>query len=174
MKRIINTERLIINEATEEDTEFFNRLLNSPTWLEFIGDRGVKTNEQALHYIQSNLIKSYTDNGYGLYTISIKKTLDLIGVCGFLKRDYLENPDIGFALLPDYAGKGYMLEATLAIIEYGKTQLGLDYLLAITTHNNTKSCNLLKKVGFETIGTINPKNGKEDFLLFSNKKGHST
>lgn len=168
MKRIIETERLIVGEANIEDFEFFRKLLNSPNWIEFIGDRGVKTDKQAVNYINSSLINSYKENGYGLYKMCLKESSIPIGICGFVKRDYLDNPDIGFAILPEYEGKGYTTEACKATLTYGKSELKLQPILGITTQKNSKSRHLLNKIGLQEVGKIKPTGSKEELLLFSN------
>ncbi|PWL39195.1 RimJ/RimL family protein N-acetyltransferase [Flagellimonas aquimarina] len=164
---MIETERLIICEAQIEDSKFFKKLLNSPNWIEFIGDRGVRTDKQAVKYIKSSLIDSYNENGYGLYKMCLKKSSTPIGICGFVKRDYLDNPDIGFAILPEHEGKGYTTEACMATMTYGKSELKLSPILGITTQKNSKSRHLLSKIGLQETGKITPKGGNEELLLFS-------
>ncbi len=168
VKRIIVTNRLIICEANIEDSKFFKKLLNSPNWMEFIGDRGVKTDKQAVNYINSSLINSYKEHGYGLYKMCLKESSIPIGICGFVKRDYLDSPDIGFAILPEYEGKGYTTEACKATLAYGKSALKLESILGITTQKNSKSQHLLNKIGLQEVGKIKPKGSKEELLLFSN------
>ncbi|MEM7484879.1 MAG: GNAT family N-acetyltransferase [Bacteroidota bacterium] len=170
----IHTKRLILCEANLKDSKFFNRLLNSPNWIEFIGDKGVRTEEEARQYIQSNLIDSYQKNGFGLLKMCLQDSRKPIGICGFVKRDYLDSPDIGFAILPEYEGKGYTTEACEAIISYGKTQLNLQTILGITTFENSKSRNLLTKIGLFEIGKIQPEKNKKELLLFSTKKATQT
>ncbi|AXT20721.1 GNAT family N-acetyltransferase [Flavobacteriaceae bacterium AU392] len=165
----LTTKRLIIKKAELTDSEFFLKLLNSPNWIEFIGDRGVKTVKGATKYIQDSLISSYHKNGYGLYKVCLKDNGTPIGICGFVKRDYLEDVDIGFAMLSEYEGKGFAYEAAKATIEYGNSQLNLTTILAITTRKNNKSRKLLSKVGFLEIGIIKPDKSSVEFLLFSNK-----
>ncbi|MBQ0735458.1 GNAT family N-acetyltransferase [Aquimarina celericrescens] len=165
--KILETDRLTLEKAITEDSKFFFELLNSPNWIEFIGDRGIKTNNQAIEYIES-LINSYKNNGYGLYKVSLKNTQTPIGICGFVKRDYLENADIGFAILPKYEGKGYTEEAAKAVMKYGESKLKLSPIYAVTTQENHKSRNLLNKIGLLEIGKIKPNGSNTEFLLFSN------
>ncbi|WP_420319836.1 GNAT family N-acetyltransferase [Flagellimonas sp.] len=167
MKIIVETERLIIAEAKVEDSKFFKKLLNSPNWLEFIGDRGIKTEKHAENYIKSSLISSYNSNGYGLYKMCLKQSLQPIGICGFVKRDYLDHPDIGFATLPAFEGKGYTYEACMTLLQYGKKILRLNPILGITTSENVKSQRLLTKIGLTESGTLKPNSEKEEYLLFS-------
>ena len=165
--QILLTDRLIIREARLADADFFLDLLNSPNWKRFIGDRGLRTHEEAANYIQKSLIESYRENGYGLYTLCLKEGESVIGICGFVKRPYLEHADLGFALLPVYEGNGYVYEAAKALRDYGKQNLELDPLLAITTEENLRSRNLLVKLGFREKDTICPGDGKIEFLLYS-------
>lgn len=173
MKTILKTERLLLAEADQNDVDFILELLNSATWLKFIGDKGIKTKKQALAYIDESLIGSYEKNGFGLYKLCLSPTLTPIGLCGFLQRDYLEHPDIGFALLPEFEGQGLMLEACHALMNYAESTLKLECVLAIVLPTNRKSCRLLEKMGLQQIGTVTPKTGGQELLLFSNKKSHS-
>ncbi|PIB38517.1 GNAT family N-acetyltransferase [Maribacter sp. 4G9] len=162
------TVRLIIDKATIADADFFFQLLNSPTWLEHIGDRGIQTKEDAEAYIEKSLLASYRHNGFGLWKVSLKESIQPIGICGFLKRDYLDAPDIGFAMLPQYEGFGYMLEACRTVMEYGVLELNFTEVMAVTTTNNVRSQKLLSKLGFSEIGTVQPLDREAPFLLFSN------
>ncbi len=173
MKVILYTERLIFTETALSDSTFILELLNSPSWLQFIGDKGVKTEEDAQNYIRNSLLNFYKTNGFGLYKLVLKESREPIGLCGFLKRDYLEKPDIGFALLPEFEGKGLMFEASNALLEYAKSTLDFDEILAIVMPENKRSCQLLVKLGFSRKDLILPPGGKEELLLYSNKKSHS-
>src|SRR5688572_30067332 len=120
MKIILVTKRLRLREFTPDDGEFIIELFNSPDWLKFIGDRKVKTIGQAQYYLENGPIKSYQQNGYGLYLVEKKDDAVPIGMCGILNRNTLDHPDIGFAFLPDYNGKGYALEIANATMTYAK------------------------------------------------------
>ena len=166
--KITETNRLLIEQATLDDAAFVLRLLNSPNWLEYIGDRAVRTEAHAREYIRKQLLASYESNGFGLFKISLKTEHAPIGLCGFLKRDYLEEPDIGFAILPEYERQGFTFEAANALMSYGKNTLNLDRILAITLESNTASRKLLGKLGLNEIGTVKPNSEKAELLLFSN------
>ncbi len=172
MKNVALTERLVIQEASLHDSLFFLELLNSPNWIEFIGDRGVKTEKQASDYIEGSLINSYKKHGFGLFKMCLAESLTPIGLCGFVQRDYLNQPDIGFAILPEYEGKGYTFEACQAVMEYGTDELKLDSILGITTASNFKSRRLLTKIGLTEVGSVKPPKKDQEFLLYSNKKSH--
>ena len=100
MEAILQTERLLLREFTEDDAAFIVELLNSPGWIQYIGDRNIKTEEQAREYLNNGPLKSYRQNGFGLYMVEKKDDHTPIGMCGIIKRDTLNNPDIGFAFLP--------------------------------------------------------------------------
>jgi [ribosomal protein S5]-alanine N-acetyltransferase len=146
--KILETERLILREVIGNDAEFVLGLLNQPSFIQFIGDRGVRTVEQAREYIKTRFTKSYRDNGFGLYLIELKIGSTPIGLCGFVKRDTLPEPDIGFALLPQHEKKGYGFESAFAVMKYGKKTLHLQRVLAITSLDNESSGKLLEKIGF--------------------------
>tara|TARA_R110001592_G_scaffold65885_6_gene202348 strand:+ start:2948 stop:3454 length:507 start_codon:yes stop_codon:yes gene_type:complete len=163
---VLETERLYLEKGTLDDQVFIFTLLNSPNWIEFIGDRGIESLTDAENYIKNTLIKSYNDHGFGLYKVVLKVDNTPIGLCGFLQRDYLDHPDIGYAILPTFEGYGYISEAAQAVLNYGKTQLGFNTILAITSSKNIVSQHMLQKIGLER--QYNEKYTKEsDELLFS-------
>lgn len=165
---ILLTERIQLDGASMTDAPFFFKLMNSPNWLQFIGDRGITSEELAANYIKNNIVKSYNEHDFGLYKMSLRETRIPIGICGFLKRDYLDHADIGFAILPKYEGKGYVFEAAKKLMEYGSNTLKLHPILAITSRDNLRSQKLLLKIGLKETGTLSPPNDNEELLLFSN------
>lgn len=169
MKYILETERLRLREFSLDDTKFIIELLNSPGWLQFIGDRNVKTGEQAIAYLENGPIKSYLQNGFGLSLVEKKDDKKAIGMCGIIKRDNLENPDIGFAFLPEFNGKGYAFEIASATLAYAKEKLALSNISAITLAGNSKSIRLLEKLGLKFIRTVCFPNSNEELLLYSNE-----
>jgi ribosomal-protein-alanine N-acetyltransferase len=149
MKIIAETGRLLLRELDSKlDADFIYRLLNSSKFVRYIGDRGVRNVEQAAVFIQTRYRQSYGDHGFGLYAVELKLSGTQIGICGFVKRDHLPNPDIGFAFLPEYEGLGYGHESTLAMLHYGRDDLKMTRILAITTIDNEASRKLLEKIGF--------------------------
>ncbi|MBX2829494.1 MAG: GNAT family N-acetyltransferase [Flavobacteriaceae bacterium] len=162
----LETERLILKQITLDDAPFYVKLFNSEGWLRFIGDRNVKNQAQAEAYIEKNYLPSYDKFGYGSYTVNLKATEETIGACGLYKRDNLDHPDIGFAFLPDYTGKGYGYEAAHAVMEYARTQLGLSTLLGFTVAENMASIALLEKLGLKETGTYQFPDDPEELLLF--------
>lgn len=166
---LIQTERLSIQYLSGDDSPFILKLLNEPSWIQYIGDKGVKTEEDAMNYIQTGPIKMYKDYGIGLLLVTLKETGVPIGMCGLIKRPSLEDIDLGFAFLPEFTGKGYAYESAQAVLQYGKEQLHLNKVVAITTIDNTKSQNLLTKLGFSYEQTILDPNDKEELKLFCKK-----
>jgi [ribosomal protein S5]-alanine N-acetyltransferase len=167
MGNILETERLILRQFTTGDSKFIIELLNSPGWIEFIGDRNIKTDEQAKNYLQNGPLKSYEENGFGLCLVEIKKDRTPIGMCGILKRDNLENADIGFAFLPEFTGKGFAFEMANATITYARDKLKLPVIFAITVPGNKASIKLLEKIGMKFIKLFCFPNDKEELMLYS-------
>lgn len=163
---ILETDRLILREFTIYDARFIVDLLNSPGWLEFIGDRNVRTEEQADNYLLNVPLRSYHENGFGLYMVELKSGNTPAGMCGLLKRDYLESHDIGFAFLPEYTGKGYAFEVVSALISYAKQTLSIPTILAITLPGNTKSIRLLERVGLQFVRMVVPPQSQEELMVF--------
>jgi RimJ/RimL family protein N-acetyltransferase len=167
MKRILETERLVLREFTLDDTSFIIELLNSPGWIKYIGDRNIKTKENALAYLQNGPLKSYQDNGFGLSMVEIKDDRTAIGMCGIIKRDTLNNPDIGFAFLPAYNGRGYALEMASATLDFAKKTLGMPVISAITLPGNANSIRLLEKLGFRYSQQVIFPGSDEPLLLYN-------
>jgi len=164
MPVILETERLRLRTFTMADAPFVLELLNTPNWLQYIGDRGIKTLEQAQSYLANGPILSYNTYGFGLYLVELKESATAIGMCGLLKRNYLEHMDIGYALLPAYEGNGYALEIATATMNYAFTKLHLMHLAAITDTGNERSVRLLEKLGFQLKELITIEN--KDLNLF--------
>jgi RimJ/RimL family protein N-acetyltransferase len=169
MKYIFQTERLRLREFTLNDAQFIIELLNSPGWLRFIGDRNVKTEQQAIDYLENGPLKSYRENGFGLSLVEKKSDNVAIGMCGILRRDNLDNPDLGFAFLPEFSGNGYAYEITLATLMYTMSTLKIPKVWAITVGDNEKSIGLLEKLGFSFLNTISSADGKSELRLYSTK-----
>ena len=143
----VETERLVLRRFSVDDDEFILRLVNEPSWLRFIGDRGVRTLEDARGYILKGPVASYERFGFGLYLVSLKAEGTPIGMCGLIKRDTLDDVDIGFAFLPEFWGRGYARESAAAVMALAKDTIGLHRLVAITTPENRSSIQLLEKIG---------------------------
>ena len=163
---ILETDRLIVRRLSTDDAEFIFRLLNEPSWLRFIGDKGVRTVEDARAYILQGPVEMYSRLGFGLYLVALKEGGDAIGICGLIKRESLEDVDIGFAFLPEYWGRGYAFEAASAVMAYGGSVLGLKRIVAITSVDNDSSAKLLEKLGLRCEGMVKLSNDSEEVRLF--------
>jgi RimJ/RimL family protein N-acetyltransferase len=153
LKKILETERLLLRELDPEpDAGFMLELLNSPKFHAYIGDRGVRTVEQAAVFGRERYCQGYNLHGYGLYVVETKagdeEPSQPIGICGFVRRETLPAPDIAFAFLPQFERQGYGYESSLAMMDYGRETLGFDRVLAITSMDNDASIRLLEKLGF--------------------------
>lgn len=166
---ILETERLILREMdAARDAAFICSLLNSPKFIKYIGDRGVRTAAEAGDFVETRYRQSYLDHGFGLYTVELLSDGTQVGICGFVRRDTLPGPDIGFAYLPEFEGKGYGYEAAAATMEFGRNKLGFDEVFAITSPDNDASGRLLEKIGFRFERLIDGAGG-ETLKLFTAK-----
>ena len=145
---VIETPRLALHRLTTDDADFILELLNEPSFLRFIGDKGVRTREDACRYILDGPMASYERFGFGLYRVERKDGGEPIGICGLLKRDSLEDVDVGFAFLPRFWSNGFAFESASAVLAHGRQTWGLKRILAITSPDNEASIRLLAKLGF--------------------------
>ena len=162
----VATERTVIDYITLDDAPFFVSLLNSPDWLRYIGDRQIKGIEDASRYLQRGFLRSYADNGYGYYLIKALPDRLPIGICGFLNKPELENPDFGFALAPDYYGQGYAMESCRAVLDRGIQAFDFAVLDAVTKQSNLRSIRLLEKLGFHRLGLAAATTTDDNLLLY--------
>jgi RimJ/RimL family protein N-acetyltransferase len=146
--KVLETDRLVLRHLSTDDAEFVLALLNEPSFIRYIGDKQVRTLDDARAYVVDGPVKSYATYGFGLNLVELKSDRTPIGICGLLKRDALPHPDIGFAFLPDYWNQGYAFEAAAAVMQHGRETLGIEQVLAITTPDNESSARLLGKIGF--------------------------
>ncbi len=155
---VLETPRLILRQLDAGDAAFILELLNDPTWLQFIGDRGVRNLDDARAYIQNGPAASYAKHGFGLWLVQPKAEEEPVGICGLLKRETLEDVDLGFAFLQRFQGKGYGVESATATLEYGRDRLGLKRIVAVTQSGNAGSIRVLEKLGlrFEKMVQLSP------------------
>ncbi|HSL31657.1 MAG TPA: GNAT family N-acetyltransferase [Anaerolineales bacterium] len=144
---ILETERLTLRQFELRDAEFILELLNEPSFIRNIADRGVRTVEDARNYLLNAPITSYQKHGFGLFMVELRETGEPIGMCGLIRRDGLQDVDIGYALLPRFWSKGYALEAARAVREYARNRIGLKRLVAIVDPANESSIRVLEKIG---------------------------
>ncbi len=145
---ILETQRLRLRMLSVDDAAFVLRLLNQPSFIQNIGDRGVRNLDDGRAYILKGPIASYEKFGFGLWLIEKMPDALPIGICGLLKRDVLDDVDIGYALLPEFCSQGYALESASAVMTYAWEKLGLQRVVAVTNPNNESSIRLLEKMGF--------------------------
>lgn len=145
---VFETHRTILRELVKEDSEFILRLVNTPGWLTYIGDRGIRNLDDAGTYLLNGPLESYRCHGYGLWLVMDKQTSVPLGICGLLKRNTLPHPDVGFAFLPEYHGLGYASESVKAVLTLSLERFNLSTLVAITVPDNARSIRLLKDNGF--------------------------
>lgn len=145
--KILETERLLLRQFTTEDAGFILELLNEPSFIQNIGDRGVRTLDGARSYILNGPVASYASNGFGLYLVVLKETNESIGMCGLIKRAGLDDVDIGYAFLPKFWSKGYAVESAQAVKAHAKDVIGLQRIVAITDPANEGSVRVLEKIG---------------------------
>jgi len=163
---ILETERLLIRQLSTEDAGFILELLNEPSFIRNIGDRGVRTIEGANAYIVNGPVASYAKNGFGLYLVKLKETDESIGMCGLIKRDTLEDVDIGYAFLPKFWSKGYAFESARAVKEYAKNTIGLNRIVAIVDPENGGSIRVLEKIGLQFEKMVRLSEDDIDLKLF--------
>ncbi|MEO8634014.1 MAG: GNAT family N-acetyltransferase [Gemmatimonadales bacterium] len=164
--RVIETARLALRRLTTEDAAFMLGLANEPSYLRYIGDKGIRSAEDAAAYLLKGPIDSYARNGFGLYHVSLKEDDLPIGICGLVKRDGLEHPDVGFAFLPAYWSQGLAFEAASAVLDYGRETLTLHRIFAITQPDNASSIRLLQRLGLVQQGVVRMPTDDHDVLLF--------
>ncbi|MCB0496715.1 MAG: GNAT family N-acetyltransferase [Cyclobacteriaceae bacterium] len=164
---IIRTKRLSIFELKPENDSDIYKLMNSPTWIQFIGDRNIKTVEDAREYLLNGPIKSYQEHGIGMYGLRIISSNEFAGICGFVKRHFLNDFDLGYALLPEFEGKGLAFEGSKAVLDFVKKKNMCPKIVAFTTQENKRSLKLLEKLGFLYTKTFMLEN--EECLLFESQ-----
>ena len=168
MISMISSRRLFIRPITLDDAPFILTLLNEPSFLRYIGDKQVRNLEDARQYILNGPVASYDRNGFGLCLMELRDSHTPVGMCGILKREELSDPDIGFALLPDFWNKGLAFEAATAVLNDARERLKLERILAITSLDNEASINLLERLGFRFEGVIKLTPDHEPVKLFVN------
>jgi|ERR1043166_1908998 RimJ/RimL family protein N-acetyltransferase len=163
---VLETERLVLRQLSSDDAPFIVELLNQPSFIRYIGDKEVRSTEDAIRYIETGPAASYERFGFGLYLVELKESGASIGMCGLIKRDTLPDVDVGFAFLPDYWSQGLAFEAANAVMNYGREALGLRRIVAITSLDNTASIRLLEKIGLRFERLIKLADDQPEVKLF--------
>jgi RimJ/RimL family protein N-acetyltransferase len=144
---VLETNRLLLRKITLDDAAFILDLLNQPSFIRFIGDRNVRTLDDARECIKTRYISAYERLGFGVYLTALKADGTPIGICGLIKRDTLEDVDIGYAFLPQHWMQGYAVESASAVMDYARNTLGLKRVVAIVAPDNPGSIRVLEKIG---------------------------
>ena len=168
---VFETDRLVIRRLTVDDSPFILRLLNEPSFLQHIGDRGVRNLADAKQYILTGPVASYERHGFGLFLVELKEGRSPIGICGLLKRDALDDVDVGFAFVPESWSKGYAFESTTATLACARDTHHLERLVAIVSPDNAASINLLLKLGFCYERMVLMPGDKAELKLFARGLG---
>jgi RimJ/RimL family protein N-acetyltransferase len=166
----LQTERLVIRELTLADAPFVLELVNEPAFHEYIGDRGVRDIAGAEKYLRDGPLASYAKHGFGLWGVTLRDRTPL-GICGLLQRDYLENPDLGYAFLARHHGQGYAHEAAVAVVSHADGPLGHTTLHALTAFRHPASVRLLGKLGFDFVKFFEQPGYPEPSRLFTRQRG---
>jgi RimJ/RimL family protein N-acetyltransferase len=164
--RIAETARLTLRHLRTSDAPFVLQLVNEPAWLRYIGDRDVRDLADAERYIEAGPMATYAARGFGLYHVALTTAGTSIGICGLIKRDGLDDVDLGFAFLPEHWGRGYAVEAGAAVIARARAVLGLPRLVAITSPDNDASGRVLRRLGFAFERRITLTPDGEQLLLY--------
>ena len=164
---VLETERLILRHFNPNDAPFILVLLNEPSFLHYIGDKKVRTMEDASQYIVNGPVATYERHGFGLYQVELKDTHTPIGMCGLLKREELPHPDIGFAFLPDFWNRGFAFEAANAVLTDARERLKLNRILAIVNPDNNASIKLLEKLGLKFEQNLKLAADRDEVKLFA-------
>lgn len=167
MPDVLQTRRLVLREFQEHDAAFILELLNEPGWIRYIGDRGINSEEAARDYIARGPVAMYRKHGFGLYAVAERASGELLGMCGLIKRDTLDDVDIGFAFLARHERQGYAVEAATAVLAHARDVLGLDRIVAITTPDNHACRRVLEKIGLRFEKTIPFGDSQELVNLFA-------
>lgn len=165
---LFETPRLGVRRLTLADAPFIAALLTEPLWIQHIGDRGVRTVADAEGYLRAGPLASYAEHGHGLYHVALRATGEPVGICGLLRRDTLDAPDLGYAMLARHHGRGYATEAARATLAHARHTLGIDRVLAITGLDHAASQRVLTNAGMRRAGTVD---GDPPLALFETDWG---
>ncbi len=163
---MLHTTRLQLRPLDDADAPFIIELLNEPAFIEYIGDKNVRTIEDAIRYIDTGPRASLHTHGFGMLRVSLLADDTPIGMCGLIRRDTLPDVDLGFAYLSAHHRKGYAVEAARAVMEQARNELGIGRVLAITLPTNAGSIGVLRSIGFSAAGTVQLGENPEVLRLF--------
>lgn len=164
---VLKTHRLTLSHLSGDDAPFILRLVNEPAFIRYIGDKGVRTLEDALEYLMQGPVASYSAHGFGMYRVTLNDGGAPIGICGLIRRDGLDDVDIGFAFLPEYWGCGYASESAQAVMQCEPRSLGLRRVVAITDPDNVASIRVVEKLGLRFERMVRLADDAAEVKLFS-------
>jgi RimJ/RimL family protein N-acetyltransferase len=172
--KVLETQRLILRRFSLDDAAFVFEIVNDPAWLQNIGDRHVKTLDDARAYLSKGTLAMYERIGFGMYVVTLKESGEPVGMCGLVKRDGLDDVDIGFAFLPRFRGQGFALESAAAVLEHGKRDLGLKRIVAIVSPANQRSIRILENIGLKFERRMTLPGDDEEIAVYASQAGTST
>lgn len=162
----LRSARLRLDRLTEADAPLALAIWNDPAFIRFVGDRGVRTEQDALDTMRTGALQMWTDKGIGPYRVTVEESGETVGICGLFKRENIADPDIGYGFLPQFCGQGYAIEAARAVRDHARDAMGLTRLAAIVSPDNARSIHLLEKLGMTPEGPIRMPEEDEDILLY--------
>lgn len=160
------TDRLRLLRLEERDAGLMLAIWNDPDFIRFVGDRGIRTEQEALGALRDGALKQWSELGCGAYRVTKRGETEAMGICGLFKRENLDDPDIGYGFLPDHCGSGYAFEAACAVRDHARDSMGLNRICAIVSGDNARSIHLLDKLGMTRSGTVRMPDEDKDLLLF--------
>ena len=164
---VLETKRLVLREQSEADSAFILRLLTEPSFIRHVGDKGVRTIEDARRYILNGPVESYRRFGFGLYLVEARFSGEPMGICGLIQRENLEDVDVGFAFVPEFWSRGFAFEAASAVLAHARDTLGLERVVAIVSPGNKASVKLLEKLGMKFERMIQLSDDEPEIQLFA-------
>lgn len=167
MVTVLETERLVLSRLSYDDCDFIVELLNEPAFQRFIGDKEVRSRDDAREYLRKGPIGSYECHGFGMFLVRNKSDNAPMGMCGLVKREEFDAPDVGFAFLRRYWTKGYAAESAIAVLEYGKNILQLPRIIAMVDPDNEASIKLLEKLGMTFASMVRMPGEPQDINMYA-------
>lgn len=156
-KIFIETERLVLREIIPEDAEAFFAMDSNPEVVKYVGIKPLTDISQSIETIE-NIRKQYEENGIGRWAVIRKEDGKLVGWSGLKLIKEINNHqnihDLGYRFTPEYWGKGYATETSIAILKFAFNEMKLDQVFAYADVENDASNHVLKKLGFQEKETF--------------------
>jgi ribosomal-protein-alanine N-acetyltransferase len=164
---VLQTERLVLSRLSYADCEFIVELVNEPSFKRYIGDKKVRSHEDAQEYLRNGPVGSYERHGFGMFLVRDKSDNTPMGMCGLVKREKFDAPDVGFAFLQRFWANGYALESAIAVLEYGKNILQLPRIIAMVDSDNEASIRLVEKLGMTFASMVRMPGESQDINMYT-------